>query len=781
MAKAPEFAVHFSVEGIALDQWTQLGWYRLGEASFARSDFGDALAALRRAGEAAAAEMGEVFATKLVLPNDQLKFLTLEDGAQDRESVAQALEGATPYPLSELRFDWRTDGETTRVAAVAHETLEEAEAFAREHGLAPVAFVALPEEGWSDCEAFFGAARDPGPTPPARDPDPYRRTSEPPEPARSKAAAPAETEESTTPPPETRAAEAPPSFQTTRRDLSEAASGTAKGARAGTALPLTPDMALRAEPRAPRISPASTESPAMPTPTRAKKEIPEAAALASSLRAADESSPPPPRKTAPAAPKRMATAPKTPDPGAETLVAERGRSRHLGLVLTVLLILALLAVGALAAVDREALSRWFEPAAPERIEEAVAEAVIARELEPEPEPEPEPEAIVTAPAGPVPPAKAVTPVTLEGPDEAGLARAAPIDLALIAPAPLVEPEPSAAPPPAALPDPLPDREVLDIETAPEDDAVPLTGPELERFYAETGIWPEAPEPSTAPTATRLDTFYVTSIDRRIANSDAVALPALSGDRADTRPASQAVPPPPGLRFRVDERGLLIATEEGAVSPQGFTVFAGRPPVTAPLRVPGVADDTAARLALAGVRPRLRPGTLAETAERSQFGGRTRQEIAGLRPRLRPETAKAAAEVAVPDAPPSDLAVAQSLRPEPRPRNIAALVEQARASQPTQVAVAAPAVPRATRPSGTTRASVARAATTESAINLRRVNLIGVYGTPANRSALVRLANGRFVKVQVGDRMDGGRVSAIGESAIRYVKGGRNITLEIPTG
>jgi hypothetical protein len=62
-----------------------------------------------------------------------------------------------------------------------------------------------------------------------------------------------------------------------------------------------------------------------------------------------------------------------------------------------------------------------------------------------------------------------------------------------------------------------------------------------------------------------------------------------------------------------------------------------------------------------------------------------------------------------------------------------------------------------------------------------VNLIGVYGTERDRRALVRLSNGRFVKVQVGDRLDGGRIAAIGRDELRYTKGGRNITLSVPSG
>ena len=68
-----------------------------------------------------------------------------------------------------------------------------------------------------------------------------------------------------------------------------------------------------------------------------------------------------------------------------------------------------------------------------------------------------------------------------------------------------------------------------------------------------------------------------------------------------------------------------------------------------------------------------------------------------------------------------------------------------------------------------------------AINLRKVNLIGVYGKPSSRRALVRLSNGRYRKVEVGDRIDGGRVSAIGDAELRYQKSGRAIVLKMPRG
>jgi type IV pilus biogenesis protein PilP len=65
--------------------------------------------------------------------------------------------------------------------------------------------------------------------------------------------------------------------------------------------------------------------------------------------------------------------------------------------------------------------------------------------------------------------------------------------------------------------------------------------------------------------------------------------------------------------------------------------------------------------------------------------------------------------------------------------------------------------------------------------MRKLNLIGVYGSESSRRALVRLPNGRFKKVKVGDRVDGSQVTSISSDAIRLVKGGRNIVLEMPQG
>ncbi|MEO1797762.1 MAG: hypothetical protein AAFR53_12225 [Pseudomonadota bacterium] len=742
----PDFAVHFSVDGIALDQRVTNGWVRLGTARFEEASFAEDLVALAQSGRAAAESAGMDFATKLVLPNDQLKFLTLRDGDATHQAVSLALEGATPYALADLSFDWMSADGETRIVAVARDTQEEAEAFAVSHGLAPVAFVALPDEGWSGTEAFLGATQAAGDAAPLRDPKPYVSVSQDDAIFAEATADVAETApEDVAQDEQADAIEAlPVSFATMRASSAEesaaapALGAADKGRASGAATPV-----------------GAATKPATPA------TVPRPDTLAASLRPEPTD---PARKVGVAARTGGGAGEATPDaPPAQdgaAAAAVRGRPRFLGLILTVALIIALLAVAAFAHVGDNAFTRLFD--------RPMADAPEVPET-----------ALLTLPAAPLDIAPApldeapvsITPAPLESP--------APEQLASIAPSEITE-------------EPL-SEEALDAALLEAEPEVAPDGPlwedmsetELARFYAATGIWPVAPAPLQAPRATDLDRLYVASIDSAIEIGDAVALAPYTDADKDARPASQPVPPAPELTFRYDERGLIIATPEGAVSPLGYTVIAGRPAIVPPLRTPGPDAVVNERERLATFRPRPRPDRLAENAERNLYGGRTLAELAELRPRLRPEAAKVAEEedalAAADDAPPSEFAVAASLRPEARPRNIDRIIAEARASQPTTVAVAAPAVERAAQPTAPTRASVARAATTENAINLRRVNLIGVYGTPSNRSALVRLANGRFVRVQVGDSVDGGRVSAISDRALRYVKRGRNIVLEMPTG
>ncbi|VVT22759.1 conserved hypothetical protein [Roseovarius sp. EC-HK134] len=791
----PNFALSLSFEGIGLlHRAGSAGWHLVGDVPLDAEDLAGELAALRA--KAALLDPSGL-STKLIIPDEQIKYMDLPatsapDGDYDR-AAAEALEGATPYHIDDLVYDWSVEDGRLYIAAVASETLDEAEAFAAEHRFNPVSFVARPQSDRFAGEPFFGAAAQARGV--DRDEAPVRilgsaRLPEAPPPVESVASAapviaPAADAAVATPKapntaPVPAPAPAPPaapdkhvapalkaepdlpalSFSSVRAERGAPIAGAPKLEGAARITPL-PDTAPSPELPRPGAAPLLTggANPAL-TDLAAASLAPEAAkgaGLAGLLARRDKTT----------APERVVAKPADEAErltvfGARSQPSARGKPRFLGLILTALLLLLLVGVAAWSTI--------FGGSDPAEISvESAPEIALTPPIEAEPE------VAVGVEAEPVP---EITP-----------------------PEPEAEPEAVATTPPP-----------------PED----LTPDEMMARYAATGIWPLAPEPPAQTDTTDLDEFYLTSIDEAVNFQDAVALPPASETVLDRRPETPAAPAPPGTQFTRDARGFVQATPEGALTPDGILVRAGPPPVRPPetptraLPVPGLEQsaETAAEAArLGGIRPRTRPENLIEQQERGALSGLTRSELASLRPRLRPQAvieaaAAAAAPPPVPEVQPADIssaslaaalieanrgsvaeslpqAVGTSIKPKVRPQE---LEQAARAPQPDratpgedeepeiQTAAAARVAPNIP-----TTASVARSATEANAINLRNVNLIGVYGSPQSRRALVRLANGRYQKVQVGDRLDGGQVSAIGDSELRYNKRGRDVVLRMPKG
>ena len=154
----PNFALSLSFEGIRLLLRAADGWRLVDEVALDSADLVGDLAKL----EAKARQCSDdAISSKLIIPNDQIKYITLETGdlsEDERDQLAlDALEDATPYAVSDLAYDVSSVRSQTYVAAVARETLAEAKAFAREHNFNPVSWVAIPEEGNFVGEPFFGA------------------------------------------------------------------------------------------------------------------------------------------------------------------------------------------------------------------------------------------------------------------------------------------------------------------------------------------------------------------------------------------------------------------------------------------------------------------------------------------------------------------------------------------------------------------------------------------------------------------------------------------------
>ena len=358
----------------------------------------------------------------------------------------------------------------------------------------------------------------------------------------------------------------------------------------------------------------------------------------------------------------------------------------------------------------------------------------------------------------------------------------------------------------------------------------------------------APEAAASPGTDPQDEIFLASSDTAPRMVDPAALPPPVA-RADAQPQAPPPPPPFGTVYQFDENGLIRATPEGIVTPEGVLLTAGRPARVPPPRPESVTQAAAAAAAaaatspgtdaaaidsaiaeatatapateevvipadpaLANARPLPRPATLVPPPvipadDGAALAPLADPRLAGIRPAARPADAAATAvaqgivapvttsnngslALVAPEGTVTPVGLAISRRPAARPQDMARAIEEAVAAvarlpeppltediapeaepEPEEVAATAPRIP--------STANVAKQATLRNAIDLREVNLIGVYGTASERYALVRNPNGRYIKVGVGDRLDGGRVAAITTSELRYEKRGRMVVLSLP--
>ncbi len=941
----PNFSLILSSEGLSLLHRTYSGWARVGDVAFDVPDLPGAITALQ---ERAARLPGDA-TCKLIIPEEQIKYLSLDAAGDPDTAVRAALDGATPYAVDDLEYDWTAEGGTIRVAAVALETLAEAESFATEHGFEPVSFAAIPENGDFRGEPFFGATRwaatglpegtkierdsapiritgdadmpdgaleddtpvaaaatqavaEAGPAP--RQDVPAATTPAPAQPvakpanADAKGAEPAEAQSSPKTPGDTKpaiaasgaskSADKPATGPGTEAADAPAAPASFSSIRASRTLegpakaPLVAGEARLgrlggADAAGPKTAQAGTgTAPPLPSPASDGVTDPALMAeLAASLRpdpearldrdaSTDQTAPEAQSASGTGLPGLFGKRPAN-DVQAKTAKSQgtasqrnhdekqrmtvfgarqsevRGKPRFLGLILTAILLLCLVGVAAWASVFLDdGLARLFRGA-----DTKLADAPAASETENDPTAQ---ESTDAAPA-------------------------------LIAPLP--SGDTGAAPRIASLPEGNVQRP--EVTTLP-DRPLPLSPSEALARYAATGIWQMAPSPPETPGAgAPITDLYQVSLDPGISLGLPATLPRRMPDGRDTAPEAPSDPPPAGMRFDFDARGFVRATPDGAMTPEGVRVVAGSPPLTPPAdmaqsvtvtaQIPVTNADADAQAgaatqtetvvftgnpALATIRPRARPenalagesGAEQEESDAGQVPDAPVTRIAGeedaqsapastpslaaLRPQPRPQemtaaaatlqTASAASTVPLVDGAaltralteasaqpqtalqtaaqatlqttpqtgtqPDDeelddaafdnatpQAVTASLTPIRRPGDFDTTVKRARAE------TAAQPVPQSQQmqvslPSST---SVARQATEKDVLKLRDVNLIGVYGSASSRRALVRLGNGRYQKVRVGDSLDGGQVAAIGEGELRYIKRGRNVVLRMPQG
>ncbi|MCG6884631.1 MAG: hypothetical protein LJE62_12840 [Silicimonas sp.] len=707
----------------------------------------------------------------LFLPRDQILYTVVElDAAQ--EPVAQierAMDGRTPYELEDLAIDWEADdGNTVRVAAIARDTLDEAADFASMRDL-PIAGYSTLFSG----EDFPRLPRFDGP--------------------------------SLGDTPDSDTAGKAVSFTTARVPSRPpagaiAAASMAAGAKARFTPKPTASELAHLKPSEPVVAVDETtpvvqvKEPLLPLDPGIPISAPNA---------------PPRIRTDIAAASVSGHAASLSPPGSSVRI--RKKSARVST-------LAVFAAALLVTIGIAALVWNFLPMRPSKSTEAPIEtgsvpSEIVRETEArEQAPTSQPQAEIAATEPEVPDIAASEPEVPEvaptKPQEPEIVAAAPPEpetpalsdeppaattliTTLAVPSDPASPAPQPAPPtvPARATLPAPPTTIsVSGNSTPEVDAeppVPATPRALARIQTTAPFL--GPEPDTDET---VDEFQMSAFEVPDPGTDAVALPNSILLLTDAPPV-------------LSKTTLATLESDIEAEPQAPIPGAVEQALADALAGPGGLIPTELARGLPDRAPAPRPGQFTAMIERQQFGGRTRGELARLRPPPRPESEQSIAEE-IAETEPSDLAVASSRTPRARPEGIAALVAAARVQQEAARVTASAAVqppdtsgaieaalqdddepenrlPQNARLNIPTSASVARTATIENAIRLNRINLVGVYGAPSDRRALIRLSSGRYVKVKVGDRVDGGTVAQITDSELYYRKGNRTLSLSVPKG
>lgn len=522
----------------------------------------------------------------------------------------------------------------------------------------------------------------------------------------------------------------------------------------------------------------------------------------------------------------------------------RGRPKYLGLILTLALLLLLVLVAAWSSYFVARDDTAAQPAVAEATGGDAAEPALSPEdiaAMNEAEAEADGQVLDSGDADPAMAAAdtAADPVAADatGTDPAAVADAVPADPAQSdAAPPPAEATAAVAPAQPAPAEPAPDTP---IGTAADAAPAPSAEPQDEIFLAAMDQPPQTPDPVAlpAPGATAdaapgfqmppppFGTVYrfdeaglLIPTPEGIVTPEGVLLVA-------GRPSKLPPDRPAAVAAAADAARAAAAAQEAAATAAATPGAIAAGAAAAPGPDPWMADPS-----LSDARPKDRPADLvppaAAAGDDASLAPAADSRFASLRPQARTATVIAAAAAAAPAASAADaslvqasaspLAVSVSMKPASRPKDLSRAVEAAVAAavaqpdlvpapppepepKPQQVAAAQPPA-KAAKPaepeaepepepevdtsrdrSPVLKGVVAKKATFVNALNLSKTSLIGVYGTPSKRYALIRSSTGRYKKVKVGDTLDGGKVVAIAQSELTYQKSGRTYTLSMPKG
>ena len=256
-------------------------------------------------------------------------------------------------------------------------------------------------------------------------------------------------------------------------------------------------------------------------------------------------------------------------------------------------------------------------------------------------------------------------------------------------------------------------------------------------------------------------------------SDGVAIELPQIAVISDRPA--IVPP-----TRADEENEAEDTGEH-ISNNGVRVVAALPDIVPPIRFGATTADDSTLIVQEPTEEQL---TIAAMIIKAQREGDLEPTNFALekasspshRPAEMVEAARAL-EIELASLLPSDLALTAADSPKARPASLAAATSRTTTSVNPNTGIKpsefhpGPQLP--------TVANVARSATISNALPMRQMALIGVFGSTNNRHALLRMSNGKRIKVATGDSVSGYNVTAISSDAIRLNKRGKDTLLVIP--
>jgi hypothetical protein len=216
------------------------------------------------------------------------------------------------------------------------------------------------------------------------------------------------------------------------------------------------------------------------------------------------------------------------------------------------------------------------------------------------------------------------------------------------------------------------------------------------------------------------------------------------------PASPSAGPPPAEPITTAEDAS--AASESAVAPLNVPA-----PVSAPRPARADPVDRGAAIVETNPTPKVVPPPRPARSGEPETNTETRPE-----PLAPPVTTSDLPAGAMPVAPPTTFASLTSPLPRIRPARRAA----PRALPPVTTLPAITGSPQRST----------RAAASEQGLPLDRTALIGILDLDTGRKALLRLPDGRYRSVIVGDVLDGWRVAIIGPDAMRFTRGGEDLTL-----